>query len=237
MMSKRAATSSDVEAEVLIKSARRCALCYYLLGDLTEKLGQIAHIDKNPAHGMEDNLAFLCMEHHTLYDSRTSQHKNYTEAELRRARVDLYAAIVAKQHFNQPAPPKSRRRKKPKLNIVYQIGQCAWSVGGQLQPDGKMKKMMQISFWATFTTDGAEPVLILESYPEGTEPIMSGFVHRIEPRRLNRIMISAFVLPIFGTPGQPVKARFILKDQYGRTYLTPKTEFRFIPSGIEKLPD
>jgi hypothetical protein len=50
-------------------------------------------------------------------------------------------------------------------------------------------------------------------------------------------MISAFVLPIFGTPGQPVKARFILKDQYGRTYLTPKTEFRFIPSGIEKLPD
>jgi len=233
----RRATPAETETEVLIKSARRCALCYYLVGDLTEKHGQIAHIDQNPSHSKEDNLVFLCIEHHSLYDSTTSQHKNYTAGELRRARTELYAAITAKKHFDQPAPPKSRRRKKPKLNIVYQIGQCAWSIGGQLQPDGKMKKMMQISFWATFTTDGDEPLLILESYPEGTDPIMSSFTHRIEPRRLNRIMISAFVLPILGTAGQAIRARFILKDQYGRTYLTPKTEFRFISSGVEKVPD
>jgi hypothetical protein len=228
MMGRRAA-SPEVETKVLIKSARRCALCYYLLGDLTEKNGQVAHIDQNPAHSTEDNLVFLCMEHHSLYDSKTSQHKNYTEGEVRRARIKLYGAVAAKEHFNQPAAPK--------LNVVYQIGQCAWSVGGQMQPNGSMKKMMQISFWAVFTTDGDEPLLILESYPEGTEPILSGFTHRVEPRRLNRIMISAFVLPIIGTVGEPVRTRFVLKDQYGRTYGTPKTNFRFIPSGIEKIPD
>lgn len=226
-----------VETEVLTKSARRCALCFYLFGDLAEKRGQIAHIDQNSAHNAEENLVFLCMEHHSLYDSSTSQHKNYTQGELRNARIKLYGAIAAKDHFNQPAPPRSVRRKKPKLNIVYQIGQCAWGVGGQMQPDGSMRKMMQISFWALFTTDGDETLVILESYPEGTEPQLSGFTHSVAPRRLNRIMISAFVLPILGTVGKPLRTRFILKDQYGRSYYTPKTEFRFIPSGIEKLPD
>ena len=130
------------------------------------------------------------MEHHSLYDSKTSQHKNYTEGEVRRARTKLYGAIAAREHFKQPATPKGTSRKIPHLYIVFEIGHCAWSVGGQMQPDGKMKKMMQISFWATFTTDGDEPVLILEAYPEGTEPILSATMHRIQPRRLNRIMIS-----------------------------------------------
>jgi len=67
--------------------------------------------------------------------------------------------------------------------------------------------------------------------------MLSAAMHRIEPRRLNRIMISAFVLPILGTIGEPLMTRFVLKDQYGREYKTPKTEFRFISSGIEKHPD
>jgi hypothetical protein len=33
------------EAGVLVKSARRCMLCFHLNGDLTEKHGQIAHLD------------------------------------------------------------------------------------------------------------------------------------------------------------------------------------------------
>lgn len=49
----------------------------------------------------EDNLAFLCMEHHSLYDSTTSQHKNYTLTEAKDARQRLYAAIVAQEHVLQ----------------------------------------------------------------------------------------------------------------------------------------
>jgi hypothetical protein len=236
-MAPRKKAKQDVETEVLLSCARRCALCYYLNNDLREKVGQVAHIDQDPSHSTEDNLIFLCMEHHTLYDSKTSQHKNYTAGELREMKTVLLGAIAAKEHFKQPEAPKIIRRKKPKLNVVYTIGQAVWSIGGQMQPSGKMKKLMQISFWATFTTDGDEPVLILEAYPEGTDPILSATMHRIEPRRLNRIMISAFVLPILGTVGDPLKTRFVLKDQYGREYKTPKTEFRFISSGIEKQPD
>ena len=47
-------------------------------------------------------------------------------------------------------------------------------------------------------------------------------------------MILAFVLPILGTPGEPVSTRFVLKDQLGRSYYTPKAEFRWVSSGIRK---
>jgi len=226
----------DVETEVLVKGARRCALCLLLLGDLQEKRGQIAHIDKDPSHNSEDNLAYLCMEHHSLYDSVTSQHKNYTFGELRRARITLYAAIAAKQHFNQPPPLKNVRRRKPKIHVVYQLSQCIWCIGGQMQPKGGMKKMMQIVFWANFTTDSDEPLVILEAYPENTTPQLSSFPSRIEPKKLNRFMIAAFVLPILGVEGEPLRTRFILKDQYGRVYRTPATEFRFVDSGLDRVP-
>ena len=39
---------------------------FYLDGDLDEKIGQIAHLDKNPSNSAEDNIAFLCLLHHTL---------------------------------------------------------------------------------------------------------------------------------------------------------------------------
>jgi hypothetical protein len=232
----RKATPKNDQTDVLMRSARRCALCFCLIGDLTEKLGQLAHIDQDHSNGAEANLAFLCMEHHTLYDSKTSQHKNYTEGEVRRAKVSLEAAIKAKQHLNQLQTPRTIRRRKPKLNVVYTIGQSTWSVGGRMRPDGKMDKMMQIAFWAIITSDADEPLAILEAYPEGTEPEMSNFGHTLPPKRPTRMMIHAFVLPIIGRIGEPLRTPFILKDQYGRSYYTPKTSFRWISSGIEKQP-
>lgn len=94
---------SQTELLVLDRSRRRCALCYKMKGDLTEKRGQIAHLDQNPANYAEGNLAWLCLEHHSEYDSRTSQHKNYTIAEVKNARDDLHAAIHSSQHLAAPA--------------------------------------------------------------------------------------------------------------------------------------
>ena len=84
---------TEIEMAVLTKSARRCALCFFLSRDLSEKRGQIAHLDQNPSNFAEDNLAFVCLDHHSLYDSTTRQHKNYTIAEVKGARADLYKAI------------------------------------------------------------------------------------------------------------------------------------------------
>src|SRR5580704_8510835 len=90
---KRTRINPTVEAAVLLKSARRCCLCCHLRQDFAEKYGQIAHLDKNPANGSEDNLAYLCLEHHTLYDSTSSQHKNYTLDEVTAARARLYHRV------------------------------------------------------------------------------------------------------------------------------------------------
>lgn len=78
-----------VETAVLSKSARRCCLCYHLNGDLAEKRGQIAHIDGDRSNRAEDNLAWICLDHHSVYDSTTKQHKNYTIAEVKAARDQL----------------------------------------------------------------------------------------------------------------------------------------------------
>jgi len=91
------------ELSVLDLSRRRCALCYRQNGDLAEKRGQLAHLDGNPANFADDNLAFLCLDHHSLYDSRTSQHKNYTVAEVKAARAALYEAIQDNLHITGSA--------------------------------------------------------------------------------------------------------------------------------------
>jgi hypothetical protein len=90
-MRKKASTS--VETQVLIKSRRRCALCFGLHGDLREKNGQLAHVDRNPANSVADNLCYLCLEHHNQYDSSPSQSKGLTPGELRHYRQALYEDI------------------------------------------------------------------------------------------------------------------------------------------------
>jgi hypothetical protein len=99
----RKKTDTDVETAVLANSARRCALCFYLNGDLAEKLGQIAHLDSNRSNAAEKNLAFMCLPHHSLFDSTTSQHKNYTIPEVMTARSKLYKLVNTGQHLTPAA--------------------------------------------------------------------------------------------------------------------------------------
>lgn len=90
MVQGRRYIPDDIELRVLNRSRRRCALCFHQLnGYLTENYWQIAHIGKDPANYKEDNLAWLCLDHHSVFDSRTSQHKNYTQAEVKNARAAL----------------------------------------------------------------------------------------------------------------------------------------------------
>lgn len=89
---------TENETATLTKSARRCAACFGLNGDLEEKQGQIAHLDRDRTNDNETNLAFMCLPHHSNYDSTTSQHKNYTISEIRSHRTRLYEAIQAGDH-------------------------------------------------------------------------------------------------------------------------------------------
>src|SRR5258706_11992051 len=84
----------EVEKRVLTQSRRRCALCFHLDRDTRQKHGQIAHLDRRRSNSDEDNLAFLCLKHHSEYDSTTSQHKNYTIGEVKAARRALYRWVT-----------------------------------------------------------------------------------------------------------------------------------------------
>jgi len=98
----RKRTPGDIEASVLVKSARRCPACFHLNGDLAQKHGQIAHLDQNRGNAAEDNLCFMCISHHSEYDSTTSQHKNFTMAEVKAMRTSLYEAIADQKHHRLP---------------------------------------------------------------------------------------------------------------------------------------
>src|SRR5688572_13444448 len=86
----RKSVSQSTQTKVLVRSRRRCALCFGLRFDTTEKKGQIAHLDKDSSNSKEDNLAFLCLEHHNDYDSISRQAKGYREGEVRTYRDALY---------------------------------------------------------------------------------------------------------------------------------------------------
>jgi hypothetical protein len=89
----RTKPQSDIETAVLLESRRRCCLCVYLDGDWTEKQVQIAHVDRVPSNSNYEDLAVLCLSHHDRYDSRHSQSKGYTPAELRAYRARLVEAL------------------------------------------------------------------------------------------------------------------------------------------------
>ncbi len=86
----RKAISDELQNSVLLKSRRRCCLCFWLEGIDEVVKGQIAHLDQNPQNAEEQNLVFLCHNHHDEYDSRTSTSKGLKEGEVRKWRDELY---------------------------------------------------------------------------------------------------------------------------------------------------
>ncbi len=95
-MSRRRKIPSEVLTTVLVRSARRCCLCFGLRGDFSERKGQVAHIDHDPANHTERNLVFLCLEHHDAFDSSPSQSKGITKEEVEFYRDKLYEGVEAK---------------------------------------------------------------------------------------------------------------------------------------------
>jgi hypothetical protein len=61
-----------------------------LKGEDEIKKGQIAHLDGDNENFDEENLVFLCLEHHDEYDSSTRLSKGLREKEVKRWRDELY---------------------------------------------------------------------------------------------------------------------------------------------------
>ncbi len=127
MAAQRPKIPTPVETEVLVKSGRRCALCFGLQGDETEKPGQIAHIDQNRSNNTFGNLCWLCQVHHDQYDSTTSQTKGLTDSEVRAYRDALYSEL-----------PRILAAKKSKAGSVFMAGDVA-AGSGKDAPGGDVR--------------------------------------------------------------------------------------------------
>jgi hypothetical protein len=77
--------------KALLASGRRCCLCVFLDGLDEVRKGQIAHLNRDPSKSNFESLVWLCLDHHDEYDSRTSQSKGLTVAEVTAYRDRLYA--------------------------------------------------------------------------------------------------------------------------------------------------
>jgi hypothetical protein len=64
---------------------------------LSEKRGQIAHINRDATNSREENLAYLCFDHHDAYDSRRSQSKGFISAELLAYKQELVEAVLSRR--------------------------------------------------------------------------------------------------------------------------------------------
>ena len=117
-MARRKRIPEQTVTDLLARSRRRCCLCYGLDGDLTEKQGQIAHLDGDRSNNDPDNLAFLCLSHHDRYDSRTSQSKGLTMPEVKRYRAELYE-LVRERGIGQG---QEERPRPADVREVVQVG-------------------------------------------------------------------------------------------------------------------
>ena len=97
-MTSRKKIPQNTQDDIITLSGRKCCLCFGINSDFSPKKGQIAHLDQNPENNDIDNLAWLCLDHHDEYDSRTSQSKGLTIGEVKQYRTKLYEAVERDRH-------------------------------------------------------------------------------------------------------------------------------------------
>jgi len=97
-MSNRKSLSPKTKEEIKTECARICCMCYKLDSDLSWKHGQIAHIDRDASNNLNENLAYLCQDHHNLYDSKFSQTQSFTPNELLSYKQDLLDHINSDEY-------------------------------------------------------------------------------------------------------------------------------------------
>ena len=79
-----------IQKDILLKSRRRCCLCFWLDGSDEVQKGQIAHLDGNSENPEGDNLVFLCFDHHDELDGKTRLAKGLGPDEVRHWRDELH---------------------------------------------------------------------------------------------------------------------------------------------------
>ena len=82
-----------IRDEVLRRCRRQCCMCFGLRKITDVKDGQLAHLDRDRTNPNVDNLAYLCLECHKMYDTKNNRVQGYTPGEVLYYRDQLYRAL------------------------------------------------------------------------------------------------------------------------------------------------
>jgi hypothetical protein len=63
----------------------------------------------------------MCLEHHSLFDSKTKQHKNYTVHEVKAARDKLYELVAAGKHMVSAAASTSAKLGELRISALQKL--------------------------------------------------------------------------------------------------------------------
>jgi hypothetical protein len=120
-------------------------------------------------------------------------------------------------------------RRKPNLYVHFNPVQTIWCIAQMGQRNGPPIELMQTVFWADLNHDDPKQTLVIvNAYPEGTEPEMSTISKfAIPPGEMVNEQLTAMVLPIKGKKGEPWIGKFILVDQFNRKYKTKRIKFKW----------
>ena len=92
-------------------------MCYGLRGTKEVKDGQIAHLDRDRTNPDVENLAYLCLDCHKMYDTKSNRVQGYTPGEVRYYRDQLYRAL-GHDHIEWTITVRADRSQYEKVKIV-----------------------------------------------------------------------------------------------------------------------
>jgi len=202
--------TQDVD-DVLIKSRRRCALCY-ASGDATVKSGNVAHIEPvtDSRDETADNLMFLCAKH----IKETHERKAATPMKLRAWRAQLYEAISKEDNTTRTTPPKVFISYGLDTTVIHEIAAVLSDrdveqiiLPKRLDPAFITLERLQLNLSADFA------IVVLDKPAKDPAELfeLGFFLGRLGPER-----VCALAMPDTLIPRDISGAHLIKKDASGR---------------------
>lgn len=142
-----------VQQEVLMRSKRRCALCFEEGKDSPQE-GMIVRIKHGKSQNQIDNFLFLCANHHAMLDRAGPRDEKHLTA----ARSALYDAISAEASASPPSAVELREFEERVADLVRaqfaeRLGDF-FSLGGRTLLRGRSGVSHEVDLAVEFTISG-----------------------------------------------------------------------------------
>lgn len=157
ILAKRRSVPESVQSKLVTACRRRCCLCVYLNDDRSVKAGQIAHIDRDSSNSNISNLAWLCLEHHDQYDSRTSQSKGMIPGEL----IKYKSALENECRSESMLEPNERLR----VRIRPEWSGLKWAI--HIHVESRVTQPIKVGSIGIRLNQSGEPVYSTSIVPGG----------------------------------------------------------------------